>query len=617
MSDPPLAEPSDEQKKTSRQIDTDTSSIQPPTIQGGVHAGRDANIATHQEIINQEVHIHTPDADALRYAWLRKLASYYGAALNDERSRTELDAEDAQHSALIPLPTPAERMAVLQETRQKLVEGMFLWSKLQTPPETPDPIVYEQLLTLMLWPLIDWAIDWQPLQRPDATSAALTAIADQSLPILMGAYRDLYWAKDASQQTRDELVRILVDELADHSLDFQAGLRTLLGYLASRPRWEQLLQEHQPRALDQQLHRTIQARMPAPPQRKELEWLQKALIETLKIGATAGLTASILHALSNPETAHPAEPQPAPTPAPREQATPAPPANDPPPDRLGALVMPITPADWRTALQARDTRYGRHGLRQNPVPYCCSVPAGRYRIGGWEEGDPVAYQQLNHFWIGRVPVTVAQYRHFMQAGGYSTRRWWTPHGWARKLDRKRTQPWRWDERSFSAPTQPVIGIAWYEATAFCRWLDEQLRGQIPAGYKLRLPTEAEWEAAASAGDGRRYPWGSAAPTAALADYERGWLEGARPVGGRPRGAAACGALDMVGTVWELTCSSYGAYPQQAALEQKDFTLHGGDIPWRGGSFWNNSTSVHCGARYRISPIGSNDYFGFRIVVACG
>ena len=348
MSDPEHPEQSD----ASQPADTDMSSVQPPIIYGGVHANRDVNIATHQDITNQEIHLHAPDADELRYAWLRKLASYYGAALSDERSREELDAEDAQHSVLIALPTLAEQMVVLGDTRQKLVEGIFLWSDLQTPPETPDPIVYEYLLAWMLWPLIDWTIDWQPLQRPDATSAALTVIADQSLPILMGAYRDLYWAEDASQQTRAELVRTLVDELADHDPYFLAGLRTLLGYLASRPRWQQLLHERQRRELDQQLHRTIQARMLASPQRNELEWLQKALTETLKIGATAGLTASILHALSNPETAHPAEPQAAPAPAASpEQGTPVPPANDSPPDRISALAIPITAADWRASFQ--------------------------------------------------------------------------------------------------------------------------------------------------------------------------------------------------------------------------------------------------------------------------
>lgn len=554
--------------------------------------------------------------DVTCYAWLRRMAHYYGAALNDARSHEELDAEDAQHCALIPLPDVAARMAVLRDTRQKLVEGICLWSDLSMPPAQPDPHVYDLLLTWVLWPLIDWAIDGQSLERHGPHTLALTALADTSLPVLVGAYRELYWAKDANQQTRDALVRTLTDELADHDPFFMSGLCAVLGYLSSRPRWEQLLQERQRRALDQQLHSTLQARMAAAPERKELAWLQKALVETLKISATAGLTAGILHTLSHPPTAHPAEPQVAPPPAPsQEQATPTPPANDPPPDQIASLVIPITPAEWSRSLQARDTRYGRHGLRQSPVPYWCYVPAGRYRIGGWEKDDSVAYHDLAAFWIGRVPVTLAQYRYFMQAGGYTTRQWWTDNGWEWKLDRKRAQPWRWDGGRFTKPTQPVIGVSWYEATAFCSWLHAQLHAPIPAGYGLRLPTEAEWETAASAGDGRRYPWGNSEPSPALADYGRKWEEGARPVGGRPRGAAACGALDMAGTVWEPTCSAWSAYPQQASRLVKDFTVGSGDIPWRGGAYWNDSTSVRCGARLRNAPNDFSVGSGFRVIVA--
>jgi formylglycine-generating enzyme required for sulfatase activity len=76
------------------------------------------------------------------------------------------------------------------------------------------------------------------------------------------------------------------------------------------------------------------------------------------------------------------------------------------------------------------------------------------------------------------------------------------------------------------PNQPVIDVNWYEATAFCAWLTEQPGDALPAGYALRLPTEAEWEASAAwdgRGGRRPYPWGAAEPTPELAIYDASGL----------------------------------------------------------------------------------------------
>ncbi|NNJ13332.1 SUMF1/EgtB/PvdO family nonheme iron enzyme [Chloroflexales bacterium ZM16-3] len=229
---------------------------------------------------------------------------------------------------------------------------------------------------------------------------------------------------------------------------------------------------------------------------------------------------------------------------------------------------------------------------------------GTYRIGGWERDAAAANLALDGFWIARTPVTVAQYAAFIEAGGYRDSRWWTPQGkdWLR--GQKEPKPWRWRESPFnSRPQQAVTGVRWYEATAFCAWLSAQLARSLPRGYTLRLPTEAEWEAAAAydaAWQRRSYPWGNDLPTARTAVFDRSWEEASPDVATCPAGAAVCGALDMVGTVWEWTVSSYQAYPERAHWLKEDFTTNDYDIPARGDSYY--SSNVRCGARYRPDPV---------------
>ncbi len=279
---------------------------------------------------------------------------------------------------------------------------------------------------------------------------------------------------------------------------------------------------------------------------------------------------------------------------------------------LGDPRYPITHAAWRLALEQRNRDFGK------PTGYFCYMPNRAYTIGGWADGETAAQLALSECWIAQLPISVAQYRAFVEANGYATKRWWTPEGWTWRQQRDTSEPYQWNDPQYRQPNQPMSIITWYESVAYCNWLTEQLADNLPAGYAIRLPTEAEWEAAA-AWDGtdqrRTYPWGAADVDLDRAVYDQAGVNAPAPIGCCPAGVAACGAIDLAGNVWEWTSSSYKEYPDQAAIEVEAFTPNDWDVPRRGGSYYQDSTNVLCGARNRYYPGGDTVYFGFRIVVA--
>jgi len=280
---------------------------------------------------------------------------------------------------------------------------------------------------------------------------------------------------------------------------------------------------------------------------------------------------------------------------------------------LGDPRVPVTADQWSAELSRRNEVFGQ------PAGYWCYVREGTYRVGGWHKAQAVADLQLPTCWFARFPVTVAQYAPFVDAGyKAAAERWWTPEGWKWKQSAGRTEPWGWSRASFTGSNRPVIGVTWYEATAFCAWLTAQARGALPAGYLLRLPTEAEWEAAAAYDAQMQrwpYPWGDAEPTPERAIYNASGLGQPALVGCCPSGAAACGALDVAGNVWEVMASSYRAYPTESAQVKEDFTGDDADVAWRRGSYWEDSTYVRCGARVRYPPDDVGLNVGFRVVLA--
>jgi formylglycine-generating enzyme required for sulfatase activity len=155
-----------------------------------------------------------------------------------------------------------------------------------------------------------------------------------------------------------------------------------------------------------------------------------------------------------------------------------------------------------------------------------------------------------------------------------------------------------DDKRFNGDEQPVVGISWYAARAYCLWLSLMESDGKETG-RYRLPSEIEWEYAAAGQEGRVYPWGSAEPKPKLANY--GGNEGATtPVGRYPEGATPVGLYDMAGNVWEW---------QENWRE--DIT---GARALRGGSWYDYTEVLCCSARLNLNPEYWYDYVvGFRVL----
>ena len=223
-----------------------------------------------------------------------------------------------------------------------------------------------------------------------------------------------------------------------------------------------------------------------------------------------------------------------------------------------------------------------------------------------------AAAQLGYnFKIGKYPVTNHQYRHFMEAGGYGNERWWSKEGLRRKQHSNWTEPRWWHDEPFNRATQPVVGVSWYEAEAYCKWLTARWRGAglINQQERVRLPTQEEWMVAARGGGpapadaGLDYPW-RAPFDPAFANTKESNLQQTSPVHLYPQGVTAAGVWDMAGNVWEWTLDE--------ARRDKD-----GDLYYylKGGSWARDEDYAKASAAV-VRHICLDWYFdyGFRVVV---
>jgi formylglycine-generating enzyme required for sulfatase activity len=191
---------------------------------------------------------------------------------------------------------------------------------------------------------------------------------------------------------------------------------------------------------------------------------------------------------------------------------------------------------------------------------------------------------LDRYWIGKQTVTNSQFRAFLNATKYS---------YVEKIPEGKDE-------------HPVVNVSWNDATAFCVWAAQA------SGHPVRLPTEAEWEKAARATDGRTYPWGEQEPNRKLCNFDQIY-QGTTPSSRfSPQGDSPYGCADLSGNVWEWVADWYAAsYLNQNPRANPKGAFSGQDRVLRGGSWLDSSWYIRATYRNWDPPTVRNDSLGFR------
>jgi len=321
--------------------------------------------------------------------------------------------------------------------------------------------------------------------------------------------------------------------------------------------------------------------------------------------------------------------------------------------RQGHRSPVIKDSLWNVLGLFGDTRPGVNISKDTGLPdiLWCHVPEGKFWMGSDKkdkqaESDELPLDELDlpAFYMSSYPVTNVQFHSFVKDHGYEKSQYWTEAIEAKvwrdsqfvgQFDKKaRPKPYDFGE-PFNLPNHPVVGITWYEALAFCRWIEEIIlngkekkniriwvneesvdQSLDPGRWTVTLPSEAQWEKGARGQDKRIYPWGDKADPN-RANYSDTGIGSTSAVGCFPSGVSPYGLLDMSGNVWEWTRSLYRNYPYSKDLKERE-NLKAGSNEWRvlrGGSFDDYARLVRCACRVRISPVNGGSLIGFRIVLS--
>ncbi|MDT3778281.1 SUMF1/EgtB/PvdO family nonheme iron enzyme [Nitrospira sp. MA-1] len=265
------------------------------------------------------------------------------------------------------------------------------------------------------------------------------------------------------------------------------------------------------------------------------------------------------------------------------------------------------------------------------------IPAGHFQMG--ERWANKKIEIPYDYYISRYPVTQAQFQAFVEDGGYQEEALWleaiAAGIWEAGKVQGRNGPKNYGG-FFDLLNHPVVGVTWYEALAYCRWLTQKLRawddtpepvktllstgGETGKPWAIVLPNEPEWEKAARGEqDDRMYPWGNKADPN-RANYRETYLNATTGVGCFPQGISPYGLEDMSGNVWEWTRSLFMMEPypsdQKIWSTREDLTAERNQSRVLCGGSWNNNEHiVHCAYRNWYFPCRRYDYLGFRVVAS--
>jgi iron(II)-dependent oxidoreductase len=254
-----------------------------------------------------------------------------------------------------------------------------------------------------------------------------------------------------------------------------------------------------------------------------------------------------------------------------------------------------------------------------------SIPGGEFLLGATRDSGFVFDNEkwahavaIAPFRIARAAVTNAEFATFVEAGGYLRRDLWSEEGWTWRTQAGAQRPvywerspgggftWRRYDRVVALPEhQPVIHVNAHEAEAWCRW----------AGR--RLPTEAEWELAASGfsvdGWKSRFPWGGRQPTPELANLDSR-AGGCIDVGALGAGDSPFGCRQMLGNVWEWTATRFAPYPGFVPDPYKEYSepwFHSPHRVLRGGCWATRARLLRNTWRNFYEPHRRDVFGGFR------
>ncbi|MEP7270013.1 MAG: SUMF1/EgtB/PvdO family nonheme iron enzyme [Acidobacteriota bacterium] len=251
------------------------------------------------------------------------------------------------------------------------------------------------------------------------------------------------------------------------------------------------------------------------------------------------------------------------------------------------------------------------------------IEGGEFVLGAtgerfsYDNEHPEHVVDVAAFSMARYPVTNGEFLEFINAEGYGERGYWSEVGWAWKQENRINSPLYWNhgaawqssemfETYRIRPDYPVTGVSWYEAEAFARFAGK------------RLPTEAEWEKAASfdrkTGSKLLFPWGSEPPGIRHCNFGGRFL-GTTPVGVFPGGASPSGCLDMAGNVWEWTATTFDGYPGFKAYPYSEYSelwFDGDHRVLKGGSWMTMAPLLRTSFRNFFRPGFRFAFAGFRL-----